>query len=477
MRPKFIFSLSVKLTFLTILLIAAVGTIGMTVTASRMRDTLTAEIKEKGVAIARSMAISSEDALVGKGDELYLFQFITSAKKNRGVTYAIIVDKDGVIRAHSDIQKSGVKYEPPLDAGVVEKESGYTICVIGEGSGRKLYDIAVPILLAGSEGQALGEVHLGLSDSIIEEAVSKMQRSVMGVGVAALLVGGLGALTMAKYTVAPIKQLVKGVNEVERGNLDQKIEVRRYDEIGELTHAFNDMTKGLKEKAFIRDTFERYMSKQLAEKLLGDPAKMKLELGGEHRQVTILFTDIRGFTHMSEMMDPKGVVSFLNEYFSMMVDVVFEHNGWIDKFIGDALMVIFGIPVKADDDAARAVVTGLRMKEAVMRFNEKRASEGKEPIHIGIGINSGMVIAGNVGSQARMNYTVVGDAVNVASRLVALSRQENIIISQNTYELVKDRFIIEGRDKVYLKGKDEPQQVYEVIRETPWIIEKQPSVR
>jgi adenylate cyclase len=466
MQTKFIFSLRVKLTLLTILLIAASGAIGMTVTAARMRDTLTADIKEKGVAIAKSIAHSSEDALVGKGDELYLFQFISSAKKNRGVTYVMIVDKAGVVRAHSDIQKSGSKYDPPKDAHVTERASDYTISVTETGEGT-VYDIAAPIMLTGADNQSLGEVHLGLSDSVIEEAVSKMQRHVAGIGLVALLIGGIGALTLAVYTVAPIKLLVKGANEIGRGNLDQEISIKRRDEIGELTDAFNGMAKGLREKRFIRDTFERYMSKQLAEKLLGDPEKMKLELGGEHRHVTILFTDIRGFTALSERLDPKGVISFLNEYFKMMVDVVFEHNGWIDKFIGDALMVIFGIPVKAGDDAVRAVRTGLRMKDAVKRFNEKRVREGGAPIHIGIGINSGIVVAGNVGSEERMNYTVIGDPVNLAARLVTLSREENIIISLNTYELVKDHFVIEDRNKVILKGKNEPQQVYEVIREKP----------
>jgi class 3 adenylate cyclase len=257
------------------------------------------------------------------------------------------------------------------------------------------------------------------------------------------------------------------VNEIGRGNLDQKVEVKRIDEIGELAVAFNDMARGLREKELIKDSFARYMSKELADKLLGDPENTKLQLGGEHRYVSILFTDIRGFTSMAEKLDPKGVISFLNEYFSLMVDIVFENGGFIDKFIGDAMMVIYGVPVKADDDAVRCIRTAIKMRDAMRQFNERRVKNGLLPVHTGIGINSGTVVAGNVGSQYRMNYTVVGDAVNLAARLVPLSREENIIISEETFRLVSGQFEIEKKEKVMLKGKNEPQQVYEVIGEKP----------
>jgi len=465
MRPKIIFSLRVKLTIFTILLIASVGGIVMTVTADRMRDTLSTEVKERGVVLAKSIARSSEDAMVGKGDELYLFQFITSAMKNRGVDYAVIVDSEGMVRAHSDIQKSGVKYDEPKGLTPDETGDGYTIRAGARPGGGRYYDITVPIVMAGSSNKSIGAVHLGLSRETVEEAASKAARLVAQIAVAGLFLGGLGAFTLATLMVGPIKQLADGVRKVGEGNLDQEIAVSSRDEIGELTLAFNDMTKGLREKEFIKDTFERYMSKQLAEKLLKDFDRSKIELGGERRSVTVLFADIRGFTTMSETLDPKGVISFLNDYFSMMVDVVFENNGWIDKFIGDAIMVVYGLPVSYEDDAVRAVRTGLRMREAMTGFNERRAALGQPPIHMGVGINSGEVIAGNVGSRSRMNYTVIGDEVNTASRLEALSKLENVIISHNTYELVKDRFIVEKRGAVSLKGKSETVLVYEVIRE------------
>jgi len=467
MRNKqIIFSLRVKLTLFTILLVAAVGLMGMTITAARMRDTLSAEIKEKGVAVAKGMARASEDALMVQGDDLYLFQFITSAMKNRGVSYAVIVDENGTIRAHSDIQKSGKRYASPPGMAVSEQGDGYTMSSDTDGGGR--YDISVPITLTGEVKKTIGYVHLGLTSEPIEEAVRNMQARVSEVGFIGILLGGIGAFMLAMVTVSPIKLLVKGVNEIGKGNLDQEIKSDNRDEIGELTAAFNQMAKGLREKEFIKDTFARYMSKQLADQLLDGHAVDKLELGGENREVTILFTDIRGFTSMSEKLDPKGVISFLNEYFVLMVEVISEHKGWIDKFIGDAIMVIYGLPRDRKDDAVRAVRTGLKMKEKMAAYNAARAVKGLPPMHIGIGINTGFVVAGNVGSKDRMNYTVIGDEVNIAARLVTISKEENVIISRNTYEAVKEHFIIEKKGMVTLKGKTEPQQVYEVISENPW---------
>jgi len=470
MKTRFLSSLRFKLTIYSMMLVTIVGLVVMAVTSTVMRDSLTAEVKDKGIAVAKSIANSAEDALVGEGDELFLFQFIKSAEKSRGVVYALILDSDDVIRAHSDIQRTGEKYLHPNTLEPYEMAEGgpdgpgYRIST-GKVDGDDVLDISVPVTLTGSSDVTLGEVHLGISRQAIEEPAAKAQTLVAAISVAGLLLGGIGAFILALHTVKPIKLLVAGVEQIGKGNLNQKIPVKSKDEIGELTTAFNDMAKGLREKNFIRDTFERYMSKQLADKLLADMDTTKLALGGERRYVTVLFTDIRGFTSMSERLDPTEVISLLNEYFSLMVEVVFQNRGWIDKFIGDAIMVIYGVPSRQADDAVRAVRTGLGMQRAMRQLNKIRTGRGEAPIHIGIGINSGTVVAGNVGSQERMNYTVIGDAVNLAAKLEPLSLEENVLISHETYQLIKDRFDIEVKGEVTVKGKVEPQKVYEVIKE------------
>jgi len=167
----------------------------------------------------------------------------------------------------------------------------------------------------------------------------------------------------------------------------------------------------------VKNTFKRYVSKQVVDELLGDDGK--LNLGGEQREVTILFTDIRGFTSMSEKMKPERVVTTLNEYFSDMIDIVFKNNGTLDKIIGDELMVLYGAPISGDNDTVRAVETAVEMQHKIKELNIDRKKRKEPPILVGAGINKGLVVSGNIGSRDLMDYTVIGDTVNVASRLCA----------------------------------------------------------
>ena len=175
--------------------------------------------------------------------------------------------------------------------------------------------------------------------------------------------------------------------------------------------AIEDITQQNK----IKNTFKKYVSKQVVEKLLD--SEESLNLGGELRNATVLFTDIRGFTSMSENMEPEKVVSTLNDYFTEMIDIVFKHNGTLDKIVGDELMIVYGAPISAKDDTNRALDTAIEMMIKLDQFNKKRMKNGIAPIEIGIGINHGPVISGNIGSRAMMDYTVIGDTVNLGARL------------------------------------------------------------
>ena len=165
----------------------------------------------------------------------------------------------------------------------------------------------------------------------------------------------------------------------------------------------------------VKNTFKRYVSKQVVDNLLEDDTK--LNLGGEEREVTILFTDIRGFTSMSENMKPEEVVTTLNEYFSEMIDIVFKYNGTLDKIIGDELMVVFGAPLAAEDDTERALNTAVEMQNKIKELNNIRKKRKEKPVLVGAGINKGYVVSGNIGSRDMMDYTVIGDTVNLGSRL------------------------------------------------------------
>ena len=210
----------------------------------------------------------------------------------------------------------------------------------------------------------------------------------------------------------------------------------------------------------VKNTFKRYVSKQVVDNLLED--ETKLNLGGEEREVTILFTDIRGFTSMSENMEPEQVVMTLNEYFSEMIDIVFEHNGTLDKIIGDELMVVFGAPLAADDDTERALNTAVEMQNKIKELNDIRKQRGEDPVLVGAGINKGFVVSGNIGSRDMMDYTVIGDTVNLGSRLCSAAGPGEIIVSKEVIKNQEDKFLFKELQPILVKGKKDKINIFKV---------------
>jgi adenylate cyclase len=212
----------------------------------------------------------------------------------------------------------------------------------------------------------------------------------------------------------------------------------------------------------LKSTFKKYVSKQIVDQIL--ESEDSLNLGGQELEVTTLFSDIRGFTSMSEKMDPIDVVASLNEYFDKMIEVVFKYNGTLDKIIGDALMVIYGAPIGSLDDPERALLTAIEMQQKLSELNVQRIQRGQDPLEIGIGINTGKVVSGNIGSKEQMNYTVIGDAVNLSARLCSYAKAGQIIISENTYKLLKKNpeFAFRELEPIQVKGKSNSILVYDV---------------
>lgn len=212
---------------------------------------------------------------------------------------------------------------------------------------------------------------------------------------------------------------------------------------------------------FVRETFGRYLSKKVVEEILESPEGQKI--GGRRETVTILFSDLRGFTVLSETKDPKEMVQLLNQYLERMSKVILNYDGMIDEFIGDAILTIFGVPDKRDDDPARAVACGLAMQNALLELNTEIEKEGYSPLEMGIGINTGTVIVGNIGSEVRMKYGIVGSAVNTASRIESNSTGGQILIGEPTFQLVKDLVTASPPQTVMMKGLKKPLVYYPVI--------------
>lgn len=269
---------------------------------------------------------------------------------------------------------------------------------------------------------------------------------------------------IAKKVTEPIAKLAEVTKTVGEGRLDDidlpEPDEDPKDEIYTLYHAFFQMVKGLQEKEKVRGILNKVVSLEIAEETL----KGNVQLGGEEKFVTVLFADIRHFTKLTEKMDPQEVISLINNCMTKISHVIDEHGGVIDKYVGDEVMALFGAPVPKEDSTIQSIKSAVDMVASLKSWNEKRKEESLPPIEIGIGIHSGEVVAGNMGADNRLNYTVLGSNVNLASRLCSFAKEMEVLISESTYNAngVKETFDIEEMEPVELKGFTEKVKTYRV---------------
>ncbi|MCS7084445.1 MAG: adenylate/guanylate cyclase domain-containing protein, partial [Aquificaceae bacterium] len=214
---------------------------------------------------------------------------------------------------------------------------------------------------------------------------------------------------------------------------------------------------------YIRSTFSKFVAKDVVNELLANPDALKL--GGEKKEVTVFFSDVRGFTTISETLSPENLVQLLNEYLSIMTDLIISYRGTIDKYMGDAIMAFWGAPIPNEEHAYYACIASLAQLEELKKLQQRWVEQGYPVIDIGIGLNSGYAVVGNMGSSHRMDYTVMGDTINLGSRLEGTNKQygTRIIISEFTYAKVKDRVYVRELDIIRVKGKNEPVKIYELL--------------
>lgn len=281
-----------------------------------------------------------------------------------------------------------------------------------------------------------------------------------GLSVVLLIVLGL-ALRFAERLGNTVKGISDAAEHVKNGKYVSAPVIHTGDELESLAVHFNDMVRGLEERDRLRETFGRYVTRQVADHLM----KGNVNLGGEMVPVTILFSDIRSFTSISETMDPRALLDFLNEYLSGMVESVMQHHGVVDKFIGDAIMAVFGAPVPEPDDPLNAIKAALEMRSRLDKINVEFKRRGLPELRTGIGLHSGRVVAGNIGHSQRMEYTVIGDAVNLASRLEGMTKelQCDVVISEDLYVQVQDRVVVEPLHHIKVKGRDQEVMVYRLM--------------
>src|SRR5262245_24871817 len=292
-----------------------------------------------------------------------------------------------------------------------------------------------------------------------EQIDRQAMRAALLAALALAVAAGLG-IALSRWISRPLRALGGVARRISRGDLDVEIVPDSSDEIGTLAQTLAEMVKGLRDRDFIRDVLGRYVSQELAEQCLRD--RDAIRLGGELRTVSILMTDLRGFSALSERLGPEAMIGLLNRYLARMVPIILEHHGTINEFIGDAILALFGAPVERPDDAARAVRCAWCMQQAMVAFNAESRAAGLPELTMGVGLHTGRVVAGNIGSADRVKYGVVGPAVNIAGRIESLTVGPQILLSHKMRKRVGDLARVGPGREVDMKGMGERFLVYEL---------------
>ena len=452
--PKFRVSLKVKLSVLiTLLIVLSVLLIGDYL-LKQAESSLTAEITKRGYTIANHLAASAKNPLVTR-DELTLSLLVRDALRDEDVSYAIITDDDNTILAHGDLNYVGKKNERPSGLKPLDNELLVQTYAV---QGGQIIDFAVPLEFSKVR---VGALYLGFSDRAIRQTIARARNQTVWITVVMILGGIGGAVALAIILTKPIFKLAQGTKSIAGGQFDIILPITSRDEIGDLTESFNQMAKSLHEKEKIKRAFSSYVARQVVDEILKHPDE--IAFSGERRDVTVIFCDMRGFTPLTERLPPEEVVAALNAFYSLMIDLTIKNDGTINKFLGDAVMAIFGAPTPYPDHCLRAVKTALQMQAGVAELSAARIAEGKDPIAVGIGISAGEAVAGTVGTESQMEYTVIGDKVNLAARLESNAKPGQILVSESTYLQIADKVEARCLGVINVKGKEEQVMIYEIL--------------
>jgi adenylate cyclase len=443
-----------QLSLTTILVILLTTFVLSVVILSRQEERLYMQTVNVGAVSLKYFAENARIPII-QDDILQLNTLIKNTEDVEGLLYAVITDKGNVIKAHTNPNMIGKTF---LSMDNVKKIKGYGDVTYFDyvlPGGRHTLNLTQPISF---KDKHLGKVHVGVSLDFIEQATHKERASVILTTLIILFFGIVMALFLGYRYSGPISKLLQATEEIGRGNYHYKIRLDRKDELGNLAKAFNQMGEELWKNSLIQKSFGKYVGSEVLDMIEADPERVWLK--GHRNAATVFFADIRGFTHYFDTMEPEAVVEQLNEYFEVATKAIVQFGGFVDKFIGDAVLGVFGVPVFRQDHVERAVRAAIYLQH---RLNRSGLSGNNLLKSIGIGIDTGIIVSGNIGSQVKMEYTVIGDCVNVASRLNGLAGPGEIIISNSVYEHVGNMIDVEALPPQEIKGKSEPIDVFRVM--------------
>lgn len=370
-----------------------------------------------------------------------------------------LVDRNGELIAHQDEQKAmarlSMSSSPLVAKSMAEQTPRRQMRFLDPDSGSYLIGAYNKTSFGVTVFAQLPE------ELILEPALDAKRQAFFITGL--VLSGALFFIFLFSMTLtSPIEKLASLIQMVSKGNFDVKatFHVKSHDEVGDLAKAFDHMTEGLKERDKVKNLFSKFHGSSVAEDLINND----IGVGGQSKEVVVFFSDIRGFTAFSEKRKPEEVVTMLNEYFAVMVGIINKHGGVVDKFIGDAIMAIWGAPKTTDRDPHNALRACIEMRRGLADLNEKRIARGEPELMIGMGLHAGTAISGTIGSDERMEYTVIGNTVNTASRIEASTKAfgADLLVTDDVISRVGEEFILDYAGAAEVKGRTEAIKMYKV---------------
>ncbi len=387
-------------------------------------------------------------------DILNLNTLIKGATATEGLRYAFVTDNRGLIRAHTDVDQIGTALASPTPMAPPEIRGDISYFSFVAGSGEQMLNLTREVIF---QDKLLGAVHVGVSLDFIEQLVDKEKGFIIYVTSVIMTIGLAIAVYLGLRFSKPILELVAATEAIGKGDYRYRVELNRKDELGNLATAFNQMGEELFRHTLTRQSFGKYVGEDVLEMILADPEKMWLK--GHKNDATILFADIRGFTAYAEDREPEEVVDMLNTYFEIATRVIMDYGGYVDKFIGDGVLGVFGVPVFRKDHVERAVRTALDLMDQL----HMRSIHGNPLLSaVGIGIHTGPIVSGNIGSQVKMEYTVIGDTVNLASRLSELATPGEVLVTEAVFDRLRALVSVEPAGTRTIKGKIAPVETWRV---------------
>lgn len=445
---------------ISVLMVACIGLLAMVIVQNQNR-VMRGQIDDLGNTLAAQIAHSTLEPLLAD-DRLALGVLATNITAEGNVLGTAILSSTGEILAEAGLtpflpnapyagEQTGIDARGlrGLEWSVATKRNG-TRNLAAYTSSVRFQDVTA------------GHVVVTLSRSALDQSMQGAARSILFASLLVVVVGGILTVFLSRRLSKPIHDLMDASRALEAGHYHFRFAERRNDEIGNLMSSFNRYAEGMQRTTQMESTLSRYLSPGVARQIIAGDAPV--QLGGQRVEATVLFADIVGFTGMAEGMNPEEVASLLNRYFAHIVRACEMCEGMVDKYIGDCAMLVFGVPQPDPEHSFHGIMCALTIQRLVAMENVARERQGLAPVRFRLGLNSGEMLAGNMGAQERMEYTVVGDTVNLASRLGSAAEAGQIIVTEQIYRRpeIAERFIARAHRSIRLRGIQHPVTTYAI---------------